>query len=142
MENSEESFEKAIKEMSLNLKRFLSEGTLVGYDILEFRASKDASGIDFSFLIWAKVLINGELITIGADVKYCIGPKKIEYVSVIYKFASGGYGTVEIKDSMAVDPNKIKNEKGEIGITDSLFKIIKSAISPLCSRSPIPVLQL
>lgn len=57
MENSEESFEKAIKEMSLNLKRFLSEGTLVGYDILEFRASKDASGIDLVFLYGQRFLL-------------------------------------------------------------------------------------
>lgn len=140
MENNEESFKKAIKEMSLNLKSFLSKGTLVGYDILEFNASKDASSTVFSFLVWIKVLVNGELITMGADAKYNIGNNKVEYVSVKYKFASGGYGIVEIKDSMAVDPNKVKNEKNEIGITESLFKIIKSAISPLCSKSPTPVL--
>jgi len=132
-----EKIETLVKEFADGLK----SSSLVGYSLFNIRINKELRG---GFLMETdmglKIILNGEEVTIGADISFERGSRSKDYAKMYidYKVSKGRDFTIQYHDECSNNPSN-KGSINDIKISDVLFSILYQMTDPIYKDSPMPM---
>lgn len=139
-----EEFEEKIKSLVTEFAEGLKSGNLLGYSFFDTDIQKKSNELIMKSKLGLKVIINGETILIGAEIKFERGghhsqPSTYAKIFIEYKMSCGRDYSIEYHDECS---NHTSNTGSinDIEITNRLYDIVYKMMSPIFENSPMPMM--
>jgi len=122
----------------------LKGAVCTGYSFFDTDIKKSHKGLWMTTSIGMKVLLDGEIVTVGADIEFERGTvqgkgSERAWMDIDYEFAKGRDFKIRYHDEVSNHPNNNKSING-IAISDMLFKIIYKMTAHIFEDSPMPMM--
>ena len=146
MENTkEEEFRTKVEAISKEFAEKLKGAVCIGYSLFDTSIDKrNSDGLRLSTSIGLRMMIDGEEVTMGADIKFERGtvshkPSDMAWMKINYDFAKGRDHYVMYHDEVSNHPGNDKSING-IRTSDMLFKVLYKLTAPIFEPSPMPMM--
>lgn len=139
-----QEFEGRIKSLVTEFAEGLKSGHLLGYSLFDTDIQKKANELIMKSKIGLRVMINGEDICIGADIKFERGghhsqPSTYAKIYIDYKMSCGRDYSIEYHDECSNNTSNT-GSINDIEITNRLYDIVYKMMSPVFEKSPMPMM--
>jgi len=132
-----EKIEVIVKEFADGLR----SSSLTGYSLFNVKINKDSNGFLMETDMGLKIILNGEEVSIGADISFERGGRSKEYAKMYIDFSvsKGRDFTIKYHDECSNTQNNSGSING-VKITDVLFSILYQMTDSIYKDSPMPMI--
>ncbi|MEK6828888.1 MAG: hypothetical protein AABY15_02095 [Nanoarchaeota archaeon] len=138
-------FEERIKSLVTEFSESLKSGNLLGYSFFDTDIQKKSNELIMKSQLGLKVMINGEKIMLGADIKFERGghhsqPSTYAKIYIDYTMSCGRDYSINYHDECSNHTGNT-GSINDVEITNRIYDIVYKMMNPIFENSPMPMMS-